>query len=179
MLNFEELVKAIFKASQSFVDAWLFKAVMALTITGITSAHGSALLWFVVLVFIDLVTRWNAITYKYLQDCQKDSDLLSCIISMPAAWKAGYINSSAMKHRFGGKIIFYIFITMMAVSADNMLQLAGETPLLLKLAWVYLAATEAISVLENLRDAGIERASVLLDFLRSRLSVLFERFKTK
>ncbi|CVK18373.1 hypothetical protein SPSPH_044430 [Sporomusa sphaeroides DSM 2875] len=54
-----------------------------------------------------------------------------------------------------------------------------RTPLLLKVAWVYLAATEAISVLENLRDAGIEQAASPLDFLRSRLGVMLERFKNK
>jgi N-acetylmuramoyl-L-alanine amidase len=84
-----------------------------------------------------------------------------------------------MKHRFAGKLILYLILTIMAVDADFLLVAAGETPLLLKVAWVYLAATEAISVLENLRDAGVEQASGLLDFLRSRLSVLLDRFKTK
>lgn len=178
-MNYEDLIKALYKAAQSFTDAWLFKTVMAVTITGVTSAHGSALMWFVVLIVIDLITKWNQLSYQYLKDCQKNSDLICSILSIPAAWKAGYINSDAMKHRFSGKIIFYIFVTIMAVSADNMVKLAGETPVLLKVAWIYLATTEAISVLENLRDAGIEQAGSLLDFLRNRVTTLLDRFKQK
>ena len=61
-----------------------------------------------------------------------------------------------MKHRFVGKIIVYIVLTFMAVNVDKVLFASGEVPLILKVVWVYLAATEAISVLENLRDAGVE-----------------------
>jgi len=67
----------------------------------------------------------------------------------------------------------------MAVNADKVLFASGEVPLILKVVWVYLAATEAISVLENLRDAGVEQANGLLDFFRSRLTVLLDRFKQK
>lgn len=178
-MNYKDLIEAIAKAGQGLVDAWLFKTVLALIVGALTSVHGSALLAFIVLIFIDLITRWIALSYKHLQDCGKSDDLLSCVQNIPAAIKAGKINSDAMKHRFAGKLILYIALTIMAASADNMLKLAGEIPLLLKVAWVYLAATEAISVLENLRDAGIEQAGGLLDFLRSRLGVLLERFKTK
>lgn len=178
-MNYKDLIEAITKAGQGLTDAWLFKTILAFIVAAVTSVHGSALLTFIVLIFVDLVTRWIAISYKHLQDCSKVSDLLSCLLNIPAAFNAGRINSDAMKHRFAGKLILYMALTIMAVSADNMLKLAGETPLLLKVAWVYLAATEAISVLENLRDAGIEQAASLLDFLCSRLGVMLERFKNK
>ncbi|WP_312560202.1 phage holin family protein [Anaerospora sp.] len=176
-MDYKDLLEAIAKAGQSLADTWLFKTILAVIVALVTSVHGSALLAFTVLIFVDLVTRWIAISYKHLQDCSKSSDLLSCIVNIPAAFDAGWINSDAMKHRFAGKLILYLVLTIMAVDADFLLVAAGETPLLLKVAWVYLAATEAISVLENLRDAGVEQASGLLDFLRSRLSVLLDRLK--
>lgn len=178
-MDYKDLLEAIAKAGQSLADTWLFKTILAVIVGLATSVHGGALLAFTVLIFVDLVTRWIAISYKHLQDCSKLSGLLRCIINIPAAFKAGRINSDAMKHRFAGKWILYLILTIMAVNADFLLVAAGETPLLLKVVWVYLAATEAISVLENLRDAGVEQASGLLDFLRSRLSVLLDRFKTK
>ena len=178
-MDIENLLKAIVKAGQSLADAWLFKMVVALVVSTVTSVHGSALIAFATLVFIDLLTRWIALCYTHLKDCGMENDLLSCILDIPKAFKAGYINSNAMKHRFVGKIIVYIVLTIMAVKTDELLQLSGETALILKVTWVYLAATEAISVLENLRDAGVEQASGLLDFLRSRLTVLVERFKQK
>lgn len=178
-MDYKDLLEAIAKAGQSLADTWLFKTIIAVIVALVTSVHGGALFAFTVLIFVDLVTRWIAISYKHLQDCSKSSDLLSCIVNIPASIKCGRINSDAMKHRFAGKLILYLVLTIMAASADFLIVAAGETPLLLKVAWVYLAATEAISVLENLRDAGVEQASGLLDFLRSRLSVLMDRFKTK
>lgn len=178
-MDIENLLKAIVKAGQSLADAWMFKMIVALVVSTVTSVHGSALITFVTLVFIDLLTRWIALCYMHLKDCGMENDLLSCIMDIPTAFKAGYINSNAMKHRFVGKIIVYIVLTFMAVKTDELLQLSGETALILKVTWVYLAATEAISVLENLRDAGVEQASGLLDFLRSRLAVFVERLKQK
>jgi phage-related holin len=178
-LDLENLLKAIVKAGQSLADAWLFKMVVTLVISTVTSVHGSALIAFATLVFIDLLTRWIALCYTHLKNCRMENDLLSCILDISKAFKAGYINSNTMKHRFVGKFIVYIVLTFMAVKTDELLQLSGEAALILKVTWVYLAATEAISVLENLRDAGVEQANGLLDFLRSRLTVLVDRFKQK
>jgi hypothetical protein len=47
--------------------------------------------------------------------------------------------------------------------------------MLLRVVWIYLAATEALSILENFRDAGIEQAGGLIDFLRSRLQALLTK----
>ncbi|MDF2636112.1 MAG: Holin toxin secretion/phage lysis [Pelosinus sp.] len=178
-MDIENLLKAITKAGQSLADAWLFKIVVALVVSTVTSVHGSALIAFVMLVFVDLITRWIALSYTYLKDCSREHDLFSCIVNIPGAIQSGYINSDAMKHRFAGKIIVYIVLTFMAVNIDKVLTVSGEVPLMLKVVWVYLAATEAISVLENLRDAGVEQANGLLDFFRSRLMVLLDRFKQK
>lgn len=178
-MNFENLSQSIIKAIHGIADTWLLKSIMAFTITMVTSVHGSALIAFATLVFIDLLTRWLALCYAHLKDCGQNNDLVSCILDVPKAIKDGYINSDAMKHRFIGKIIVYLVLTFMAVKTDELLQLSGETALILKVTWAYLAATEAISVLENLRDAGVEQANGLLDFLRSRATVLLERFKQK
>jgi hypothetical protein len=178
-LDFENLSKAIVKAGQSLSDAWVFKMVVALAASTVTSVHGSVLIAFVMLVFVDLITRWIALSYTYLKDCSRECDLFSCVINIPSAIRVGYINSDAMKHRFIGKIIVYIILTFMAVNVDKVLSVSGESPLILKVVWLYLAATEAISVLENLRDAGVEQANGLLDFLRNRLTILLDRFKQK
>ncbi len=75
-----------------------------------------------------------------------------------------------MKHRFCWQDHIYILLTFMAVSVDNVLHAGGETPIILKLVWTYLAATEGMSVLENLRDAGFEQANDLLNFLREKFN---------
>ena len=177
-MNVNDLLQAIYKSGQGLADAWLFKTALASIVTVLNGAHASALLWFVLLVFVDLLTRWLAISYAQLTESRRRNGLLSCLLNIPAAIQAGRINSDAMKHRFAGKMILYIALTVMAIGVDNMLRLAGETPLLLRVVWMYLAATEALSILENIRDAGIEQAGGLLNFLRSRFSALFAKLKS-
>lgn len=178
-MDFTLLFQSVEKTWHSLISGWLFKTILSLAIATVTSVHGSALIAFVALVFVDLFTRWMALTYKFLEECKKisDANLWDCIVNIPRAMDAGYINSDAMKHRFLGKIFVYVFFTIMAVSADGMLKAAGEIPLILKVVWVYLAATEAISVLENLRDSGVEQAGGLLIFVRDKLNNLLEKYK--
>lgn len=181
-MDFDNLYKAIVKAWQNLMDAWMFKTVVSLGVGMITSVHGSALAAFATLVFIDLLTRWIALSYVHLKDSGKSDDeldLYNCLIDIPAAIKTGYINSDMMKHRFVGKVIVYILLTVIAVNVDKLLNLSGETPVILKVVWIYLATTEGLSVLENLRDSGIEQAKGLLDFFRDRLAVFLGRLKQK
>lgn len=88
-MDIENLLKAIVKAGQSLADAWLLKMVMALVVSTITSVHGSALIAFATLVFIDLLTRWIALCYTHLKDCGMENDLLSCILDIQRRLRRG------------------------------------------------------------------------------------------
>lgn len=180
-MDFKELLVSIQKSAGTLADGWIAKtAISAVLATG--SVHGSALGAFVMLVFVDLLTRWIARCYKHLQDSGKSDEqlnLVCCLVDIPEAFKDGYINSSAMKHRFAGKILLYGLLTIMAVNVDNMVLAAGESQVMLRMVWIYLAATEAMSILENLREAGVEQAGDLLQFVKGRLGVLFDRNKSK
>ncbi|WP_456060670.1 phage holin family protein [Anaerosinus massiliensis] len=179
ILNFNELWISICKAFHGLLDAWVIKAMIAFVVPIVTGIHGSALTAFVSLVFIDLLTRWIAICYEHLSKNAQPNDLFSCIKDIPAAIRAGYINSDVMKHRFAGKILVYVILTIVAVKADELIIISSESPVLLKATWVYLAITEAISILENLRDAGIEQANDLLNFLRDKASLTLNKFKNR
>jgi hypothetical protein len=50
--------------------------------------------------------------------------------------------------------------------------MAGGEGVFLKASWYYLAATEAISIVENLRDAGVQSLDPLLAFIRTKLGGL-------
>lgn len=181
-MDFKELLFAIQKSVSSLSDGWLFKSIISATLAGIGSVHVNTLGAFIVLIFIDLFTRWAAISKQHLIDSGKTEESKSiccCITDIIAAFKAGYINSSAMKNRFAGKLLVYGLLTIMAANVDTMLLSAGESQILLRMTWVYLAATEAMSILENLREAGVEQAARLLDFVKARLGVLFDRNKNK
>lgn len=181
-MDFRELLHAIQKSAGTLVDGWMAKTIISVFVAAVESVHGSALAAFVFLVFVDLVTRWTAICRQHLVDTGQAMDsenLYCCLINIPAAFRAGYINSSTMKHRFAGKILIYGLLTLMAVNVDRMVLAAGETQVMLRMTWVYLAATEAMSILENLRDAGVEQAGGLLDFVRGRLNTWIDKNKSK
>lgn len=176
-MDFTDLWSAICKAGQSLTDAWIIKVSIACFIPIFTGVNGSALAAFITLVFIDLMTKWLAICYRHLREKGKPSGILHCIADVPNAMKEGYINSEAMKHRFAGKILVYTVLTIVAAKADTMLLISEEAPVLLKVTWIYLAMTEAISVLENLRDAGLQQAGELLAFLRDKSGALLAKWK--
>ncbi|MBP2636011.1 MAG: Holin toxin secretion/phage lysis [Firmicutes bacterium] len=181
-MEFQYLYKAVLNAWQNIIDAWIWKIIVSFFVSMITSVHGSALAAFVVLVLVDLLTRWLALCSIHLKDTGRiteEINLFTCLVDIPTAIRAGYINSDAMKHRFIGKVIVYILLTIIAINVDILLSLGGEPPLILKGVWVYLAATEGLSILENLRDAGIKQADGLLDFFRNRFNDFFERLKAK
>lgn len=176
-MNFEELYTAACKAIHSITDVWIFKITVASLAPLILGLHGQALAAFVALVFVDLATKWVAICYQDLTEQKKVNNLLQCIAHIPEAIKAGVISSSAMKHRFVSKIFVYLILVIVAVNTDELIEISAENPVLLKVTLIYLALTEAVSILENLRDAGFEQANALLVFLREKTSLVLEKFK--
>lgn len=159
-------------AAQSLGDVALAKISVASILTVFFSSHGTALMAFVVLILIDLATKWLSLTYKYLIDqgvCQEKAGLWQCARNMGNAFNQKYITSEMMKTKFAGKIILYMILVSAVVHVDFMV---GGEGIFLKAAWYYLAATEAVSIIENLRDAGVQSLDPLLTFIRSRLGGL-------
>ena len=127
---------------------------------------------FIMLIVIDLATKWLSLSYKCLIDngtCQADAGLYECMIKMQDAMVKGYISSSEMKHRFAGKVILYMTVTIMAMQVDRMMGAANQSVLFLNMSLFYFAATEGMSILENLRDAGVSSVEPFLTFIRNKL----------
>lgn len=172
----EEIFSNVFKAAkgavQSLGDIALVKMGVAGLLAAVFSSHGTALMAFVVLILIDLATKWLSLTYKYLIDqgvCQEQAGLWQCARNMGNAFNQKYITSEMMKTKFAGKLILYMVLVTAVIHVDFMV---GGEGVFLKAAWYYLAATEAVSIIENLRDAGVQSLDPLLAFIRSKLGGL-------
>jgi hypothetical protein len=166
-MELKEITIAMHKTAQTLADLWIVKIIISLVVAVISNNHAIALYIFTTLVFIDLVTKWIAISHEYQESLNRPSDLASSIYYMNEARKAGKINSSTMKHRFGGKIILYLFLTVTSICVDYFANIAGYPQLWLPTVWGYLAITEAFSILENLQDASVEEVGDLLEILHS------------
>ncbi|MCM0759621.1 phage holin family protein [Sporomusa sphaeroides DSM 2875] len=163
---FKNVLEAAKSAAVSIVDVAPVKATAAGALAFATGNHGTALLAFVILILIDLVTKWLSLSSKRLNEMSLEAGLWQSFLGLRAAFRDKYITSEMMKTKFAGKLILYMVLVAAAVHVDVM---AGSEGIFLKAAWYYLAGTEFISIAENLRDAGVQSLDPLLNFVRSKL----------
>ena len=81
--------------------------------------------------------------------------MVSCILAIPSAHRAGMISSRQMKRQFAGKMVLYILLTVGGGAADRLLASVGRPGLFMEMCVSYLAASEMLSIVENLNDAGV------------------------
>lgn len=156
------------QASERLVESWQLKLVA----TGFLAEgilHVELISLFALVVLIDLVTKWMALTYGYLEALGAwDRDLLSCILAIPAAHRAGIISSGQMKRQFSGKMALYILLTLGSGAVDQLLVSVGRPDLFMSMCISYLAASEMLSIVENLNDAGVAVLSGLVRRLKRK-----------
>ncbi len=168
-MNLQELILSVVSALQTMKDAWLVKLVASFFVAVLASTPSKLLGLFVILVFFDLFTRWLALSKKHLEDKGVEQiSLLSCLVNMKKAREAGYIQSAPMKHRFAGKFIWYSLMCLVAATLDIQLGTLNQPQYFVKLFIAYMGASEAMSILENCQEAGVDQASGLLELIRQK-----------
>ena len=115
------------------------------------------LLLFGILIFLDCFTRWIAISHAHLVSCGRQPTFLEAVCGIREARRQRLISSEIMLCVAAG------------IVSDALLQEAGaSTDGMAGIVVSYLAATEALSVIENLSDAGVSSMTELLKKLRGR-----------
>lgn len=152
-----EIVRMIENAVVSLLQNWYIKTLFA--------AIGSGVMWliglrpvqvmgvFLLLVLLDLLTKWAALAYQWLVDSGAEAERISMLdkwLAIPTAWGKKIIISRHMRKPFCDKILTYLIATCAAWLADSF----TGTPVLMKFAWLYLSGAEFLSILENMRDGG-------------------------
>lgn len=169
-MDFTELFHSAKGTAANLSQNGTVKFIGASIVGAVCSMHGQLLLAFVALIVVDLITKWMALSREYLtkRKRKKTTTLWQCVVNIPAARKAGYIKSEAMKHRFLGKIIVYLMIVFAGATVDNIMVTMGKPQWAVVLLVGYLSVTELISILENLQDAGVEEAGQLHDIIEKK-----------
>jgi len=160
-------------------DSFAVKALLAVIaevgIYMLGLKHVQVLGIFVLLVFIDLLTKWASLGYKMLVDMGANPDNLSMAdkyIAIPAAWGKGIISSKHMRKPFVTKVLTYCLATAGAYCFDFM---AGNYAFAVNLVWLYLGSVEFLSILENMRDGGNTTIAGLLDIVHSKIDMILKR----
>ncbi|MDU6719334.1 MAG: phage holin family protein [Veillonella sp.] len=170
----EFILKFFVEGWNSLTDSFVLKAILsgaaAVAIWLIGIKHVQILGVFILLVFIDLFTKWAAIAYQMLIDeYGYDKDQIAVwekYRAIPLAFEKGLISSRYMRKGFVFKVLTYIAATMAAVLFDEM---SGQKQFAVSLVWLYLGSCEFLSIMENLRDGGNAMLGKFLDLIRTKI----------
>ena len=166
-------------AWQTLTKSFAIKALLAIVanigIYIIGLKHMQVLGIFIILVFLDLITKWAAISYKMLIDMGASPENISGYdkyIAIPAAWGKGLISSKHMRKPFVTKVLTYCLATAGAWCFDFM---AGQYGFAVNLVWLYLGSVEFLSILENMRDGGNSTIAGLLDVVHAKIDMILKK----
>ena len=160
---------------KDLLTEWQGKLVLTLGAVLATETfhlHAMLLACFGVLEFLDLFSRWLAISFEMLQEDDPHShpSLWLCFKSIPEARRQRRINSARMREAFFSKMIKWVVLIGGSAAADYMLKLTGQGNMKILVVVVsYISATEVLSVLENLGAAGVKDASRLVELINLKL----------
>ena len=161
---------------KTLTEAWPAKIAatfIGFIVSELFQLHLHLFLLFALLEFIDCGTKWLALAYLYIkdQDASSKPTLWDCIKGIPAAHRANYIKSETMRKQFGNKMLTYLILIVSAGTGDYVIRLIGKTDILLSLVVTYISATEFLSVLENLNDAGVSMAASILAMVKQKTGI--------
>lgn len=168
-MDYESLLEKLGHAARKIIDSWQIKSIAA-SVLGLLQFHAELLGLFVLVVIIDLITKWISLSYAYLVAYNvKAPGVAQCVVAIPAAHRAGVIRSYTMKTRFASKLIIYLLLATASGAVDRMLILMKHPGIFLPLCIGYLAATELLSCIENLNDANVSIAAKLIDKVKAKV----------
>lgn len=175
----QELTNFMSEAWRTLTESFAIKALLAViadvAIYMIGLKHVQVLGIFILLVFIDLITKWSAISYQMLVDMGARPENISAsdkYIAIPAAWGKGLISSKHMRKPFVTKVLTYCLATAGAWCFDFM---AGQYAFAVNVVWLYLGSVEFLSILENMRDGGNSTIAGLLDVVHSKIDMILKK----
>lgn len=161
--------------TESFALKVLLSVIADIGIYMLGLKHVQVLGIFIILVFLDLITKWAAIGYQMLIDLGATPENLSVAdkyIAIPAAWGKGLINSKHMRKPFVTKVLTYCLATGAAWCFDFM---SGQYAFAVNITWLYLASVEFLSILENMRDGGNTTIAGLLDLVKVKVDTILKK----
>lgn len=155
------------KVVSHLTEGWPFKIAVGGMIA-LIQFHLELVTLFSILIVIDLLTKWLALAYGFLKGQEKEPTVIDSIHAMPAAHRAGVISSRQMKCQFMLKMGLYVLLTIASGVADIIVSTVHHPAVFMELCISYLAASELLSIVENLNDAGVSVLSGLVQIIKAR-----------
>ena len=160
------------------LDYWEIKVVAGSFLSLIMSIHktdvayiAQAIFW---LIIIDIITKWFAISYEYLQEegvPKERITVISAFYGWVPAFRAGKINSSHLGFGFVSKVIQ---IALLLVAGDMIDSALANSHIELGIRAItftigYVCYSESLSIIENMRDSGVPHMDKLMDLMSTNV----------
>ena len=162
----KEIVHAVLDKMGDMLN---IKVVAGAVLGLVTHKYSILMVGFAALLYIDIFTKWVAISYEYLVEQGKEAPaFFDAVKGINSARKARKINSTEMRTRSVSKLFVYIICFLMAAIFDLMSMASGSPSQIVNIVCGYLAMNEILSVIENLGDAGVQSMGRLYELLKRR-----------
>ena len=150
-------------------EVFNFKVIAGAVVGLVTYKYSILMIGFAVLLYIDIATKWVAISYAYLvEQGNEDPAFFDAVKGVNSARKARKINSYEMRKRSVSKLFVYMICFLMGAVFDLMSQATGANAQILQIVCGYLSMNEILSIIENLGDAGVKSMGRLYELLKRR-----------
>jgi len=158
------------QATESIFSYCPIKTLVASIIALVCQKHFALFFGFVALVILDCFTRWLAISHAHLiEQGLENPSLWQSLKGLARARAAGKISSETMRNQGLSKLLVYIICVATAALSDKMLAAVNSQNWMVSLMVGYLIVTEALSVVENLSDAGVCNMSKLAEKIKLKI----------
>ncbi|WP_301874116.1 phage holin family protein [uncultured Dialister sp.] len=154
---------------EKLIDLYPLKTVSTVLLIFLMDARTVLFLCFALLVVIDCLTRWTAISFKSLAERNGKATLAAALWGIPSARRKGLIKSFDMRKGMD-KLLLYLLCTLAASSCDMIFGVLGTPAWMTSFIVGYMSVTEILSIIENLSEAGVGSFAQLADRLRKRFN---------
>ncbi len=163
-MNLNEISIWVGKVFDGLYIGWPYKTALGIVFLAL-ERHLELFTTFACIVCVDLFAKFIALSYGYLAESMTEKpSLIDSVKGIPAAHRAGVINSYAMRTQFVEKISVYMLLVVAGALVDFMLGRSEFANLVI----AYLASSELLSVVENLDDAGVSAVHDLAGLIKRK-----------
>ncbi len=162
-----QFTAAINKAACRLGSYWEAKIVAGGVLAAV-QFHFQLMFLFAALIVIDLATKWIELAHNTTKTEDYTPGLLESIKAIPQAHRDGIISSRVMKTQFCGKIMVYVIVVMAGSIMDTMTVQVHSYGIVMPLCVSYLAASELLSIIENLDGAGVSAVHDLATLIKRK-----------
>ena len=163
-MNLNEISIWVGKVFDGLYMGWPYNTMLGIVFLAL-ERHLELFTAIACIVCVDLFAKFIALSYGYLtQSMPEKPSLVDSFKGIPAAHRAGVINSHAMRTQFVEKITVYMLLVVAGALVDFMLGRSEFANLVI----AYLASSELLSIVENLDDAGVSAVHDLAALVKRR-----------